>query len=76
MIKAHSFVLVGPTGSGLQRSYPASKWIKHLEVVRLLENAPHEGTLDVIDVVRMSNGQEESIYDFNIIGKVTQLKGL
>lgn len=76
MIKKLSFVLVGPTGSGLQGSYPASRWIKNLEVVKLLEDAPHQGTLDVIDVIRMSNGKEESIYDFNIIGKVTQLKGL
>lgn len=62
-------VLVKPTAKGLTKSYPATKWLQEEEVVTLLEHAPNVGSLDVIEVKR-SNGDEEAIYDFNIVEKV------
>jgi hypothetical protein len=47
-------------------SWPASAWIPvGGEEVTLLEDSPHRGTLDVVNVLR-ANGDQESIYDFDI----------
>ena len=64
-LSAGTRVWVKPTGSGVRDSYPAANWITNAKQVTLLEDAPNEGTLDVIDV-RLDDGSEESIYDFNI----------
>lgn len=58
-------VLVNPTPEGAKKSYPAANWITEPVEVTLVDYAPHAGTLDVIDVIG-PNGEEESIYDFNI----------
>jgi len=63
-----TFVLVKPTASGLQASYPAAKWLTKEMVVKLLDYAPFDGTLDVLDV-ELADGTEESVYDFNIVKK-------
>jgi len=59
-------VKVTPTAPGLVESYPAAKWLTQDAEVTLVDYAPNEGTLDVIDVM-LPSGQVESIYDFNII---------
>ena len=61
-------VVVKPTASYLKKTYPAANWIQHETKVKLLDYAPHENTLDVVDV-KLPNGKEESIYDFNIVRK-------
>lgn len=66
MISKGTRVTVRPTAPGLRRSYPAADWINQVQTVTLLEDAPHAGTLDVIDVTD-NRGQEETIYDFNIM---------
>jgi aspartate carbamoyltransferase regulatory subunit len=68
-IKKGSFVLVEPTGIGLKESYPATNWLKIKSIVKIMEDAPHQGTLDVIDI-KLPTGKVESIYDFNIVKKV------
>lgn len=65
-IKAGTKVKVKPTAPGLANSYPAAKWLTKVETVTLIDDAPNQGTLDVIDVKR-ENGDEESVYDFNIV---------
>jgi hypothetical protein len=72
MLPKGTRVLVRLTPSGLQGSYPAANWLNRYfhngkRHVTLLECAPHEGTLDVLNV-RDDNGNEDTIYDFNIIG--------
>jgi len=62
-------ILIEPTGMGLKKSYPATNWLKKKMVVELMEYAPHQGTLDVVDV-RLPTGKTESIYDFNIIRRL------
>jgi len=74
MIKAGSFIKVIRTGPGIQKNYPAANWIKTTEIVRLIDDAPNEGTLDVLDV-ELEDGTEKSIYDFNIVTKVRSFKG-
>jgi len=66
-----TIVRVRITASGLRRSYPAANWLTGERSVTLLEDAPGEGTLDVLDVSTVINGERvtESIYDFNIIGR-------
>jgi hypothetical protein len=62
-------VKIKPTASGLKRSYPAANWITQTTtIVTLKDYAPNSQTLDVLDVT-LADGREESIYDFNIIGR-------
>jgi len=70
-LSAGTRVLVTPTGEGSKSSYPAANWITGPTKVTLLEDAPNEGTLDVLDV-RLDDGREESIYDFNIESVVSE----
>lgn len=63
-------VRVRATAPGLRRSYPAADWLTGERVVKLLEDAPGEGTLDVIDVDAADGDDNRSVYDFNILGPV------
>lgn len=74
MIKKGSWVVVEATTKYSEKSYPAAKWIGRwgkgrFSVAVLLEDAPHKGTLDVINV-QTFYGEEDTIYDFNIVGKI------
>ena len=69
MIAKGSSVVVKAVPSGLRKSLPASNdWLPAGDVamVRLLEDAPFAGTLDVIDVMTAA-GDTVSIYDFQIL---------
>lgn len=57
-------VTVYPTAPGLQKSYPATKWLTKKQKVTL-EEPVVSGTLDVFDVITQ-DGEEESIYGFNL----------
>lgn len=65
MISKGTWVVVEPTNYDLRKSYPAADWIKCPTVVLLLDDAPADGTLDVLDV-QTQIGEELSIYDFNV----------
>ena len=67
-IPAGSYIWVEPTPKGMKNSYPATKWLVKKMKVKLIDDAPNQGTLDVLDV-ELPDGSEESIYDFNIIKK-------
>lgn len=69
MIKRGNYVEIEPIGSGLIQSYPAGKWVKKNQTVQLIDDAPNQQTLDMLDVKTLS-GDEESIYDFQIVKKV------
>lgn len=71
MISAGSYVFVEPTAPGLQASYPAAKWLKNKMKVRLIDDAPNSGTLDVLNV-ELPDGRQESIYDFNIVDEINE----
>jgi len=66
-IEEGTMIWVEPTGEGLKESSPAANWIEERQRVKLLEYAPNQGTLDVIDV-ELSDGTQDTIYDFNIAG--------
>ncbi len=59
-----AIVIVYPTASGLQKSYPATKWLTKKQKVTLEEPA-NSGGLDVYDVITQ-DGEKESIYGFNL----------
>ncbi len=74
MIKKGSWIVVEAVLGYQKRSYPAANWIDkrgggRFSVAVLLEDAPRQGTLDVINV-RTFYGEEDTIYDFNIVGKI------
>jgi len=54
---------------------PANKWLApgKIERVRMIDYAPNQRTLDVVDVQR-ANGSVESVYDFQIVGRVASMK--
>lgn len=62
-----TYVMVRPTGKSVQAEYPAAKWLKKEQKVKLLDDAV-EGTADVFDV-ELEDGTEESVYGFNIFGE-------
>ncbi len=76
MIKKGSWIVVYATTSSAEKLYPAGKWVAKnygaYAICELLEDAPHRGTLDVLNV--NVYGREESIYDFQIVGKISQVK--
>jgi len=66
MLKAGSLVLVEPVAEALRGSYPAANWMEGVDrIVKLAEDAPNKGTLDVIDCEHYEFG-DVSIYDFQI----------
>jgi hypothetical protein len=69
MLHKGTQVRVTITGAGLRASYPAADWLTGERVVTLIDDAPFGQTLDVIDV-RLPDGSEQSVYDFNIRGPV------
>ena len=81
MINIRKLVLVTGLLAPFRKSYPAMNWLKpgQWAIVRLQEDAPFQRTLDVLDVevYSISNNraigrseEEQSIYDFSIIGTV------
>ena len=68
-------VIIECVGLNASYSYPASNWLPLIVgqngtmEVELMEYAPCEGTLDVIDV-KLPSGKIESIYDFQIVGSL------
>jgi hypothetical protein len=77
MIKRGSWVIVGATPGGSRRSFPGANWIHeedgNFSLVKLLEDAPFQSTLDVLDV-ELVDGTQEGIYDFNILGVVSRYR--
>jgi hypothetical protein len=72
MIPKGTRVMVTPTARAFRQNLPAANWLgddttgKPTTVVTLVDDAPNERTLDVIDVLT-EDGRNESIYDFNIV---------
>lgn len=77
MIKKGSWVVVQATPVGSRRSYPAANWIHEndgaISIAKLMEDAPFQSTLDVVDIEDVS-GAQDTIYDFNIIGMMTRFR--
>ncbi len=77
MLKAGTLVRVNVTPAGLRESLPAANWITRATTVRLIDDAPFQSTLDVIDVEVLNPGRfgdlggldldNLSVYDFNIV---------
>ena len=73
MIPAGTRVRIRITPSGIAHLYPVASWVKNEQTVLLLDDAPNENTLDVLDVrpqLEHARSGDYSIYDFNIIGVV------
>lgn len=61
-------LVVKPVPPGLQKSYPASKWMTAQVEVEAIDEGASDG-LDVYDV-KTPDGEEESIYGFQVVKKV------
>lgn len=61
-------LVVKPVPPGLQKSYPASKWMTAQVEVEAIDEGASDG-LDVYDV-KTPGGEEESIYGFQVVKKV------
>jgi hypothetical protein len=66
-VSAGQVVTVNPTPKSIRREHPAANWITQPTRVKMLDDSPHQGTLDVADVEVIATGKKASVYDFNIV---------
>lgn len=75
-LKTGTYVLVTPTAPSLTTSYPAAAWLTEDALVVLAEDAPNQGTLDMIEVYVDATAVIQPIYDFNIVRKAEETEVL